>query len=121
MSIKFLMQVPTDWTLLTVVLAWIVQGGGIYLSGKLFAYVAESWTKWPVLPPIVKWVAPLLFSILLAIGGTLLLEQTAFLAMLQPWYALVAQVVIGYVGSQKTFYQELKPLRMAAKNSKSKT
>ncbi len=88
---------------LSVLLAWIVAGGSVILSGMAFAYLAENWAQWHALPKPVKVVAPLVVSVGLAIASTLLLEQKELLAQVQPWWLIVFQTGLAYVASQKAY------------------
>jgi purine-cytosine permease-like protein len=94
-----------DWTNLTAVLTWVVVLGAPYLVGKLFAYLAENWSKWHTLPGTVKFVVPLVVSVLIALGAQGLLTLPEFLATVSPYWALVVQAVLAYLGSQKGYME----------------
>ena len=54
-----------DWTNLQAVLTWVVGFGAPYLVGKLFAYLAENWEKWHTFPYPVKFLSPMVLSVML--------------------------------------------------------
>lgn len=94
-----------DFTNLAFVLNWVATIGGPYLVGKLLSYLAENWPRWHTLPVPVKFLAPMVLSVILAVGAKLLLGQAEFLAAVSPWFTMVAMAVSAYLGSQKG-YQE---------------
>lgn len=102
-------QNPLD---LTVVLSWITMGGAVWLAGKAFSYLADNWAKWNDLPKQVKVLAPLVFSIVLSVAATVMLQYSNLLATIQPWYALIIQTLIIYASTQATYYSSVRPVRV---------
>ena len=95
----------TDLTNLTVALTWLAGIGGPYLVGKLVSYLAENWAKWHTFPVPVKFLAPMIASVLISVGATLLLGQVDFLEQLSPWYTMVALSIVSYLGTQKGYME----------------
>lgn len=95
-----------DWTNLTVVLTWVVGFGAPYLVGKLFAYLAENWSKWHELPTQVKFIVPMVVSVLIALGAQALLTNfPEFLSVVSPYWAMVVQAILAYLGSQRGYME----------------
>lgn len=97
-----------DFSNLIVVLQWLAGIGGPYVIGQAVALLAENWPKWHELPKLVKFVAPMVASALVAVGATLLLQQTPLLEAVSPWYTIVATAVIGWLGTQKGYMEAKK-------------
>lgn len=94
-----------DFTNLAFALNWVATIGGPYLVGKLLAYLAENWPAWHNFPTPVKFLAPMILSVLLAVGAKLLLGQAEFLAEIAPIYTTVAMAISAYLGSQTGYMQ----------------
>lgn len=92
-----------DFTSLMAVLQWISLAGGPYLAGQVFALLAENWPKWHELPRQVKFVLPLLASVALSVGANLLAAQSEVVAVIDPWYRMIAVAVLAYLGSQTAY------------------
>lgn len=92
-----------DYTNINVVLLWLAGVGAPYLVGKVFAYLAENWAQWHTFPKEVKFFSPMIVSVAVAIGATLLLQQTEFVASIGPGYAIVAQAIITWLGTQEGY------------------
>lgn len=94
-----------DYTSLQEVLEWLAGIGGPYIVGAVLALLVENWKQWHTLPHWVKFLAPLAASILVSIGAVLLMRQTEFVSQASPWFRLIAQAVITYLGSQQAYMQ----------------
>jgi len=94
-----------DYTSIVAVLTWVMGFGAPFLVGKLFAYLAENWSKWHELPKEVKFIIPMIVSVLLALGAQALLGQPAFLEQLAPYWTAVAQAIIAYLGTQQGYME----------------
>lgn len=88
---------------LTVLLSWIVAGGSVTVAGAAFAYLAENWAGWHTLRKEIKVLAPVFFSVILAILSTVLLQRQVMLDQIQPWWAILFQVGLSYVASQRAY------------------
>lgn len=97
-----------DYTNFQSVLEWLAGMGGPYLVGVLISWLAENWVKWHTLPRWVKFFAPMLVSVLISIGAVLLMQQTEFVGQASPWFRLVAQAIIAYIGTQGGYMQAKK-------------
>jgi hypothetical protein len=88
-------------------LTWLAGVGAPYLVGKLFAYIAENFPKWHELRREVKFLIPMIVSILLSMGAILLMGQTEIVETLGPIWSMISSAVIMYYGSQ-IGYREIK-------------
>ena len=95
----------TDWTNITVALQFVAGIGGPWLIGQLVALLAENWPTWKNLPRQVKVIAPLVGSVIVSVGATILLRQQAVIEVIGPYWTLIATAVITYLGSQYAYMQ----------------
>lgn len=84
-------------------LKWVAAAGAPYITGQIFAYIAENVPKWHQLPREVKFLAPMFVSILLAGGATLLLQNTEVVEMVGEGWAVIAGAILMYFGSQQAY------------------
>lgn len=94
-----------DYTNFQSVLEWLAGVGGSYAVGVLVAWLVENWPKWHTLPRLVKFFLPMLAAVLISIGAVLLMQQTEFVSQVSPWFRLIAQTVIAYLGTQGGYMQ----------------
>jgi hypothetical protein len=101
----FLAGFPTqvDWTDFRAVLVWLAGVGAPYIVGQLLSYLAENWPKWHELPRPVKFAAPLVLSVLLSVGATVLLRYDDAIGLLSPYWAIIVGAVLFYLGSQVAY------------------
>jgi len=93
-----------DWTSITGVLTWIAMGGGgAYLAAVLASYLVENFEWWQKLPTQIKFLSPMGFSILVSIGASILLQQTSWIEIAQPWWVIIVNATIAYIGTQKAY------------------
>jgi len=104
-----LQQFP-DWLNLQAVLGWLVAGGSVFVVNYALALLAENWKGWTNLPTIVKFLIPIVVSVLIAIGAQYLLSLPDLLGQIQPFWALLVTIILAWLGSQKGY--------MAAKSSR---
>ncbi len=86
-----------DWTDLSAVLKWLAGVGGPYVIGQVLSYLAENWPKWHTFPRWVKFLAPMLTSVLISLLATWLLTRADILVAMSPYFALVVGAVIAFV------------------------
>jgi hypothetical protein len=102
-------QTDVDWTDLGSVLAWVVSGGGaIVVALSLGALLQANWVIWQNLAGLWKNVITLAFSALLAIGASVLLNYTQIVELIQPWYQIIASVVISWLAGGIYLYGKRK-------------
>lgn len=94
-----------DYTNFQQVLEWLAGVGGSYAVGVLVAWLVENWPKWHTLPRLVKFFLPMLAAVLISVGAVLLMQQTEFVSQASPWFRLIAQTVIAYLGTQGGYMQ----------------
>lgn len=82
------------------VLLWLAGAGAPVVVGYLLSLVAENVPAWHTLDSRLKFVIPLVVSVLIGIGANLLLAQTEVVATLSPVWTLVVGAILAYLGSQ---------------------
>ena len=92
-----------DWTILQSVLAWLVVGGSVFVVNYAFAWLAENFEFWHKLPSWLKFVIPVVTSVLLAVGAQQLLLYPDIIAIVQPYWALFVTILLAWLGSQKGY------------------
>lgn len=92
-----------NYTDLQLVLTWIVGMGAPAIVAYVLSLVVENWAGWSTLPHNIKVLVPMVVSILLSIGASLLLQYPAIIAQIQPWFQMVVSAVLAYLSSQKAY------------------
>lgn len=92
-----------EWTNLQAVLVWLTQLGAPLVAMYVFSLVAENVPAWHTLPKMVKFVAPPIVSILLAVGATLLLQRPDIIQTVAPWWTVIVGSLLAYAASQKGY------------------
>lgn len=104
---SLLFQSTPDLTDLTAVLLWLTGLGAVYLTGKLFAFVAENFAFWHKLPSQVKFIIPIGIAVAVGLVADQLLLMPDFLARVAPMFTKVTAMILLYLGSQQQ-YREIK-------------
>ena len=92
-----------DWTVLQSVLVWLVAGGSVFVANYAFAYLAENFEFWHKLPSWLKFLIPIVTSVLLAFGAQQLLLYPDLIEVIQPFWALFVTIVLAWLGSQRGY------------------
>ncbi len=92
-----------DFTDFRAVLIWLAGAGAPYIVGYLVSLLAENWPKWHDLPRAVKFFTPMIFSLLLSVGATLLLNYPEVIGAISPWWAIVVAAILAYLGTQNAY------------------
>lgn len=92
-----------DWTNLQEVLKWLAGIGAPAVVMYLVSWLVENWKGWSTLPFAVKFLSPMILSVLFALGATMLLRYTDIIATIQPWFQIVVSAIIAYLASQKAY------------------
>jgi len=92
-----------DWTNFQDVLLWLTGVGAPALVMYAVSYLAENWTGWTNLSTTVKTIIPMVLSLLVALGASLLLKYPEIIATVQPWFQIIASAIIAYIASQKAY------------------
>ena len=109
-SVAFAQEVSDpDFTDLRGILTWLAGVGAVMATNWLFGKVAEGIEAWNKLPTQVKWIVPPVFSILVGLVANWLLTQDALIAVVQPYWSLVAVIILGYFSSQVAHLQTKSP------------
>jgi len=92
-----------DSTSLEQVLLWIAGLGAPAIVAYVLSWVVENWKVWSTLPKEVKFLTPMIVSVLLSVGAAQLLKYPDVIASIQPWFQVVMASVIAYLSSQKAY------------------
>jgi chromate transport protein ChrA len=92
-----------DLTNLGMVLLWIAGIGAPSIVAYVLSWVVENWKVWSTLPKEVKFLTPMIVSVLLSIGAAQLLNYPDVIAQIQPWFQVVMASVLAYLASQKAY------------------
>lgn len=84
-------------------LLWLAGAGGPAVIAALLSLVAENWKQWHDFPKWVKFLAPLLLSVLLAFMANWMLQYTAVIATVDPYYQIGLAAAFAWINSQKTY------------------
>lgn len=93
---------------LPAVLQWLAGPGAGYVIGWIISLLAENWKGWVRVPTTLKVLLPMIVSVLVSIGATLLLKNTLFVETVGPWWSLVVGAVVTYLATQQAFIAEKK-------------
>lgn len=85
------------------VLLWIAGIGAPAIVAYVLSWVVENWKVWSTLPKEVKFLTPMIVSVLLSLGAAQLLKYPEVIATIQPWFQVVMSAVIAYLSSQKAY------------------
>lgn len=97
-----MLQTP-DVSDLPSVLYWLATVGAPYITGKIFSYIAENFQGWHKLHRIVKFIVPMLVSVGISIGATVLMSKTGIVSELSPTYSIIAGSIMAYLGTQNGY------------------
>lgn len=101
--------VPPELANIGALLTWIAFAGGApYLVGKLFAYLAENWQFWLGLDTRIKFLVPMILSVLLSIGAQYALDYTELLAEINPYFQMFVAAIVAYLGTQVGYMETKK-------------
>lgn len=97
-----------DWTNLQAVVTWVVGAGSPALVMYAVSWLIENWKGWATLPFAVKFLAPMLLSVLLSFGASMLLRYPELIAAIQPWFQIVAAAILAWLASQSAYMKALR-------------
>lgn len=92
-----------DNTNLQQVLLWLTGVGAPAVIMVVLSWVVENWSGWSTLPHNVKVLIPMLASVLLSVGASILLKYPDVIATIQPWFQVVVSAFIAYAASQLAY------------------
>jgi chromate transport protein ChrA len=92
-----------DSTQLGQVLLWITGVGAPAIIMYVLSWVVENWKGWINLPKDVKFLLPMVASVLLSVGASQLLKYPEVVATIQPWFQILMTSVLAYLFSQKAY------------------
>lgn len=88
---------------LVATLMWISGVGAPYVIGWVVSLLLENAAWWIKLDSRIKFVVPMILSVLVSIGATLLLKNAALIQVLAPWYTLIVGAIMAYLGTQQGY------------------
>ncbi len=97
------LALQVDWTDIKSVLIWLTGVGAPYVVGYLVSLLAENWPAWHAFPRAVKFLVPMIVSILISLGATYLLSRADLLIAIGPYFALVVGAILAYLGTQNGY------------------
>jgi len=83
------------------VLRWLATVGAAIVTGYLFSYLADRWQKWNSFPKEVRFILPLLVSVLISLAATWLLSRPDILQQFAPLFGTIMTAILVYLGTQK--------------------
>lgn len=92
-----------DLTNFGQVLLWIAGIGAPAIVAYVLSWVVENWKLWSTFPKEVKFLVPMIVSVLLSLGAVQLLHYPDVIASIQPWFQVVMASVLAYLASQKAY------------------
>jgi len=103
------------------VILWLAGMGSPALVMYILSWVVENWKGWSLLPHNVKFLLPMILSVLLTIGANVLLQYPDVMATIAPGFQLVVTAVFAYLASQKAYLTAMRGgygKRFSSKSSK---
>lgn len=97
-----------DWTQLEPVLLWIAGIGAPMIIAYLFSWLVENWKAWSTFPREVKFIVPMVLSVLLSIGAKYLLGFPDIIAKISPYFTMIMTAILTYLASQKAYMSAMK-------------
>jgi hypothetical protein len=96
-----------DWTNLKEVLVWLTGVGSPAVIAYALSWLVENWKGWSKLPRDVKFLAPMIASVLLSIGANQALQYQGVIAEIQPWFQITMSSILAWLASQKAYLSVL--------------
>ena len=97
-----------DLTQFGQVVLWISGVGAPILVSYLLSWVVENWKAWSTLPKNVKFLAPMIVSVILSVGSAQLLNYPKVIETIQPYFQVIMSAILSYLASQKAYMSVLK-------------
>lgn len=94
------MEVAPDPQQLASVLVWLGTGGAVAAINWVLANFLEKQTWWNGLPTLVKYLLPPVAAVLLGIGANELVKFDELVNAIQPYWFIIANIILAYFGSQ---------------------
>lgn len=85
------------------VLLWLTGIGAPAVVMYILSWVVENWKGWSLLPKDIKFLLPMIVSVLLSFGASQLLKYPDVITTIQPWFQVLMTSVIAYLASQKAY------------------
>jgi chromate transport protein ChrA len=97
-----------DSTQLGEVLLWLTGVGSPIVIMYILSWVVENFKWWITLPKDVKFLLPMVASVLLSVGASQLLKYPEIIATIQPWFQVMMASILAYLFSQKAYMTAMK-------------
>lgn len=92
-----------DYTQLEQVLLWLTGIGAPMVIAYVLSWVVENWKAWSTFPKEVKFLAPMVVSVLLSVGAKALLGFPDIVAQISVYFTPVMTAILTYLASQKAY------------------
>jgi chromate transport protein ChrA len=92
-----------NWTDFQQVVLWLAGVGAPILVMYILSWVVENWKAWSTFPKNVKFLTPMVASVLLSLGASQLLKYPAVISSIQPWFQVTMTSILAYLASQKAY------------------
>lgn len=92
-----------NWNNLQEVLVWLAGIGAPAVVMYVLSWVVENWAGWSLLPKNVKFIIPLVVSVLISFGASELLKYPDIISGIQPWFQVIMSSILAYLASQKAY------------------
>lgn len=110
-----------NWTDLNQVVLWLAGVGSPMVIMYILSWVVENWKGWSLLPKDVKFLIPMVASVLLSVGSSYLLKYPEVISSIAPIFQVVMTSILAYLASQKAYLTAMSKgygARFASRNSK---
>lgn len=82
---------------------WLTGVGSPIVVGYLLSFLAERWKKWHTLPYEIKFITPMIVSVILTLCATWLLAHPEIIQQYDPTFKIVIGSIIIYLTTQKSY------------------
>jgi len=92
-----------NWTDLQQVILWLAGVGSPIVVMYILSWVVENWKGWSTLPKDIKFLVPMVASVLLSVGSSYLLKFPEVIASIAPVFQVTMTAILAYLASQKAY------------------
>jgi len=92
-----------NWTDLQQVIVWLAGVGSPIVIMYVMSWVVENWKGWSTLPKDIKFLIPMVASVLLSVGSSYLLKYPEVIEDIAPAFQVTMTAVLAYLASQKAY------------------
>lgn len=92
-----------DYTQFEEVLLWLTGIGAPMVVAYILSWVVENWKQWSTFPKEVKFLIPMVTSVLLSVGAKYLLDFPDIVGEISPYFTMIMSAILTYISSQKAY------------------